>query len=307
MNKYRYINDGKKELIELSFNDDLNLKLKLNLKETPLKEEEKIFCRKCNAYKRWSLEEEQIKCSDCRTGIEWSLQGSYWNDKDTHIKFKALEKILSTDFRRNISKEDFEKFTPSLDLLTESQKEIVINYLIRNSILLRIELQKSNENINSVLFKLSTIDKSINDISSKINNGIEPIKSELKKEVESLKDKFKNEVLLEVKEELKENLESDVSNNFIEKNKLNLDNYLNDNFDIEKIKRTLNIMMELFSKGMDFHGILLRAKVNLDTNIHNSNLMLNSNYELSNDNNGDYMSDNIENCANSIFKKFEGV
>ena len=85
-----------------------------------------------------------------------------------------------------------------------------------------------------------------------------------------------------------------------------LKNVTDEQFDLEKMKRTLNIMMELFERGLDFDAILLKAKTNIDQNMsneYNTSIPI-ANYNLDYNNNGTYLGNGL---SRRIFERFQDI
>jgi len=290
MDKYKFINNPKKELIELS-NENDQLELKLNLDE--IKEiDGKLHCEKCNYTIKKEEHTGELYCNKCGQTLEWDLSKRFNEQKDIKSKFDMLSTYL---FRPSNLLYDQSSFFSSLELLNKNQKKIVLNYFIGKSINTEIELHNAKIEIDNLNTSLNDLKTRISDIENKYDGSIEPYKKELQCETENLKidmeEDFKKIVEQEIEAQKKDIME-------------NLEVYPNMKIDIKKMKITLNIMMDLFEKGFNFQDILIKARMQPVENQYNeSSLMLEP--DFSSDNEGNYLGCNLSSQSLGIFKRFD--
>jgi len=295
MNRYSFIHREKKDLIELKL-DGLIPKLKLNLENKIKKTDGKVFCVKCSFQVEKNQENIPERCPECRSELKWDLM-EQWEEQSSIIsKFNILELYLGNCLPKDKELKtlyDFKFFSSALDLLNDKQKEIVFNYLIRKSAQTRLELEEIKLLVKNIFELLKDISKEIGEIRNK-PTGIEPFKKELKDEVENSCLYLNSHITEKVQEEIKIQKEE----TFRDSDKFNKD------LEFEKIKKTLNIMMDLFQYGLDLPVILMKAKVDLDNQFTIGNLSLNN--ELNMDNDGNYInSTNLKNHADQLFNRFD--
>lgn len=331
MDKFSFISkEGKKDLVDLDISDGV-LTLKLNL-ETDIKHSDGYDVCSCNKKKRSPEDETGYECGQCNASSKWNLEDEYNKQQKTIKNFGLLKRLLSSSYEEEDLVIDYTQINNLFDdLLTEKQKRQLNIWLIRKTLFLNLKLNHVTNNLsklekefedfkndfttlkiettalkNDTSLKINNLEKNktdplevhFNKFDEKVNQSIEETKEKISKDTETIiKEKFEELVNLSNCDEYGNSIESE---NIFNK-------AVDENYDIQKIKRTLNIIMELFKEGMDFEGILLKAKVDLKNNNFNSVINTNANYNLSNDNEGNYFSDNIEGAKDAIFQRFNDV
>ena len=329
MDKYNFIaKDGKNSLIDLEIDKGV-LRLHLNLKNIITQDDGNIVCVKCNerkfSKKEQNENEKKLKdgkeveeeknpnyCTNCGTKLEWDLKEKF--DKQEKIKadYRILEDCLEVDEQTGhiTYPQLFQEIDIAFNLLNEKQKLLVNEWLTKKSMhlsnVLRI-LSKKHKDLEAKFLEYAknnekekeTLLKTFNELK---NDPLENYKADLDKHIESevsnLENNLKSTIDIHIQNKLQELSNSD---------SYEMNNIINENYDIQKIKRTLNIMMELFEKGMDFEAILLKAKTDFEINKNSYSLMTNSNYSLQHSNENIYLSDGIDSSKNGLFTKFNDV
>lgn len=294
MNKYKFIYGDKivsSNLLKLSFE---NGTLNISLRQEQLKLDDGILlCSNCG----YEIgKKSNIKnCPDCNQKLQWNLKKRYEEQNRIEILKNLLEPpLFDTSYTS-------EQIDDAINLLTKNQKQQLLSYQFHllsktNQIVvnLRKKLEDFDTKIVAEIIKINTkIGEHVNEtgINEKILN-LENKINRIDNSTITLEEKF-NKIIKFIEEKgikVDDSFKTQEDKEEEEKRELEL----------RKIKMTLNIMIELFSKGMDLDAILLKAKVDMGQINYSSTVNFN-NYNLDNDNEGRYLGQGI---GTQIFRRF---
>jgi hypothetical protein len=260
-----------------------------------------VNCDKCGYYHEKAFFEHK----NCDGKLAWDLE-SKWNEQQViRETIILLNQILHEDpllyYTKSYTIID-ENVKKVFELMDADSFEILFNKILRESIYERLRISELKKSI--VHLEKETIDSRsrIQQLENKIqllegnnsNNRIAQLETafEAKNPNSELKNDFKDFL------ETNQQIVTDLIKRCIEGQQIG-----NVSFDLQKIKRTLNIMIDLINFGTDVETVVHTANRRLNNNtLYNTQLHFNLQY----DNNGNYL--NLDQDTHKkLLNRFEGV
>jgi len=246
-------------------------------------------------------------CPTCKKKLKWDLEEQYKKYNEIATSVDLFKYIFSENFLDTLLDNPFNSIDTAILLLTEEQKYKLYPYLF--SLICKIKTTYNSE-ITRIKSEINELKNFYTALDAKFNAEIfendhtSKVVEDLQQKISNLSVGVSTEILAKVYTEVEQRIRETIQNEIqMLAQKFDREFLKTRDGEFYKIKRTLNIMMELWEKGTDWETILLKAKTNAKDQMYNTNFSITSNYNLNSGNNWVDCS-SIDSAKRSLFERF---